>query len=537
MVTQIINTQTPGIPRAIEIERSQFLSQVVPAGEIVRLTVSQNPPNGPGVIFLNGQFIQAKMPPELQAGDRILATLSASQDAVLFKILDLMKAPQEPTVLPYTLRLREQLMTLLQEKSGSELRAGPPLPLPASSQELDSLLAKLGFRLPNIMPETVEQNIKENSSKLSLSSQLKSEGNTAELPQSSTLKSEGAVNQNSLSTSLKSSSSFPELPLSSVLKNLQDLANPREVLSQLLAAARGDLALPLKDSAILLRNFFSNLFPQSQNQLLYSLQEKLLNLLEQGGNDNLFVARNLSSLIDTLSKSTSQLSLGSETERTLIREVLKDLLRAQQQPAQAKSELQLAAQRLATELPAAAKDSHSTERLLEPIIQQLATRLDQLAATQETLRQLNPIMQALGEPAFILLPFIFQGLLTHSEISIERKEPLPKKNSKKEQSNSEDKSGGEVSLDPWQRVQVSVPLPAMGLIHVDVAHRKNELLARFTTEDANVAAFLHEQLEHLAIILRELGYDQAQLIAAVGESPESAPAWIEGLTARGSIIA
>ena len=106
----------------------------------------------------------------------------------------------------------------------------------------------------------------------------------------------------------------------------------------------------------------------------------------------------------------------------------------------------------------ASNDKTSFNLKLSGELQNLANRFDQIAQTQETMTQLNPLMQTLGEPALVLFPFLFQGLVSHSEISIE---PRGGKDQVDPDQENEEQEGGD-GAEPYQRIQVSVPAAEHG---------------------------------------------------------------------------
>ena len=161
-------------------------------------------------------------------------------------------------------------------------------------------------------------------------------------------------------------------------------------------------------------------------------------------------------------------------------------------------------------------------------LSQIANRFEQMAASQETLAKMNPVMQALGEPALILFPFLMQGLVSHSEVTIE---------TKKRVEDEEDGGGKGGNREPFQRIQVAVPLPNLGTIDVDIAHRTEEIWVRFTVSDPEIGKFLLEKLEALSPVLRDYGFKKAELVAHVGQKQENLPAWSFGLHSSTSLFA
>ena len=313
------------------------------------------------------------------------------------------------------------------------------------------------------------------------------------------------------------------------------LADPQQVLQRLLQSANGSLAPALRDAAQTLRNFVTqNSLPPEARPILI-LRDEVTKLLSNQTDKSALTARSLEELFADLQFELKDPKKPAGQEKQLLRAVLDDLQTAQQakEPEQAvRPALEKVLERLTTYADKLPSDRPIDQKLAAQI-EQLAARLDQLAGTQDALRTLNPVMQALGEPALILFPFLFQGMLTHSEVIIH-----PRSGGQKKQQKGA--GGGKEKSDntePFQRVQVEVPLPALGTVSVDVAHRPNEIFVRLTVDDPDVGQFVSDQMEHLAAVLREQGYEKADLSAAAGPKPSTEPGWFLSVGSVTKIIA
>lgn len=149
--------------------------------------------------------------------------------------------------------------------------------------------------------------------------------------------------------------------------------------------------------------------------------------------------------------------------------------------------------------------------------------LENFVQGQEALNRANPLMQSAGEPIFILLPALFEGLLSSLELSIRPRETGDKK-----------KSGQ--GSEGYERFNFSLTFPNIGKIRVDAAYRSNEVLMSFTLENEEIVDFLDAYLPKLERKLLERGYESAQLIARLGQPRASRPKWVNELQRR-SIIA
>ena len=163
---------------------------------------------------------------------------------------------------------------------------------------------------------------------------------------------------------------------------------------------------------------------------------------------------------------------------------------------------------------------------------QLATRLEQFASAQEMLNQLNPLMQALGEPSLILFPFLFHGLLSHSQVTVDSRD-----SGKQQGKHSTGKEKKDAEQTFFHRIQVTVPLPNIGIVDVDIAHNQTDILIRMIVQDAEAGSFLVSQMETLSEILRAQGFDKPQLSASVDLRQSALPQWTLGLQASTTVVA
>ena len=169
--------------------------------------------------------------------------------------------------------------------------------------------------------------------------------------------------------------------------------------------------------------------------------------------------------------------------------------------------------------------------------------LESLFRTQETLNQLNPVMQALGEPAFILFPFVLQGFL--SKIDLALYPPLFSKPNGKEETEEELNQEGEQEeqenakkRDKRERIHFKTTLPSLGNVEVDFYRSFGQCLLQFNFEDSEVSEFVRSQSESLEAVLNNIGFTQVLLQVKTEElkTPEK-PDWPESLAMQGSFLA
>ncbi|MBX7144945.1 MAG: hypothetical protein K1X79_10875 [Oligoflexia bacterium] len=152
--------------------------------------------------------------------------------------------------------------------------------------------------------------------------------------------------------------------------------------------------------------------------------------------------------------------------------------------------------------------------------------LEQLARSQEALNKLNPIMHALGEPMLILFPALAGGLLSKWQLRIDPSQVEAEGR----------KKGSAGSNGNFERIDISLSLPALGAVEINFAHRKGEALIQFTLTKEDGSLFLTERGATLEKRFQELGYEKVSIAARAGTPQNVLPPWFRELT-RGSIVA
>lgn len=469
-------SQAPG--RMLQIESRQLLPNVLPTlaiGDIIPVTVRQNPPDGAGLIYFKGLLVKAALPKNVEPGDKLLAKLTESNNNVVLKILQ-----------------HEH---------------------PAKIAGLETVAPEFVADLENLMEQGGPQGFR-------------------------------SLRPFQLNETLQKVANF-EQSLAKITKALatpEVLTNPTEAMEQLMSAADGSLAENLREVAKEIRTFIDQNRPPEAKKTLDALQKQLVKIIDDSSLNNEVAAQDILDLADSLADDIFRpeqqrpdrarlplLNIERDTVKALtdrVRGVVK-FADANPNDPLAKTEANTALAQVQTLLKAVEAHQKLDPKSLADLTQ-IASRFEQMASSQESLAKMNPVMQALGEPALILFPFLMQGLISHSEVTIETKKRV----------DEEEEGGGKGgNREPFQRVQVAVPLPSLGTIDVDIAHRTQEIWVRFTVSDPEVGKFLLEKLERLAPILREYGFKKAELVAHVGQKQENLPAWSFGLHSSTSIFA
>ncbi len=433
-------------------------------GEVLRMIVRSND-QGQGQLYFRGLLIPATLPEMLNPGDKIFAKVTQANDQLVLKLLETQKqndpAPGVKGGGTVQTTLAGQFESIMKNIAGPALFGEKTLPL----------------------PEAVTKS--------------------------------GATAENALAK------------IFGAILSADDLADPKLAQAKLRDIVSGKLPAALRDAADQLKQFLSNSEPAQTGRFLGALREELSLLLLNSARDNESSKKQLDALIDTLSgelKLAKKLPAGDAKQKDLIQATLRELQLAKESPEKTLGQLESSLGRLRDALVPTNNGPLRVDVHTKGELEQIAARLEQLANTQENLNQLNPVMQALGEPALILFPFLAQGLLTHSQVSIETPVDRDGKGGGRGRE-FEDETDGEADSTPYQRIQVSVPLQNLGTVHVDIAHRKEEILVRFSVADPEPGSFLLEQLEHLAVTLRELNFSRAELVTHIGAKDDALPDW------------
>lgn len=476
--------------RTIRIPGTEVIPRIQPAisvGEVLRMVVRSNK-EGNGQLYFRGLLIPATLPETLAPGDKIFAKVTEADNQLVLKLLQTQKGEAAEEGTPARTPgagiqnpIAKELEMLVKGSSLPLIKGAKPLPVPLAAN-------------PNLPAPTGKGD--------------------EQLP--ATTGKQGDV-------LLKA---FEQLTKS---LGAEVIADPKLAQSQLMEAATGKVSGSLRETAERIRTLLGE--PGSSTaRLLSELRGELSQLIESSADDNHQSAKQLETLIRSLSDEMKSGKKTGSKERELLKVTLDELKSAKDHPEKGTGQLEPALRRLHDAFGAPVRSQLDPQTQSE--LQQIASRLEQMASSQESLNQLNPVMQALGEPALILFPFLAHGLLSHSEVSIESRLDGDARGGGR-QDRDEDEAPDTTA---YQRVQVSVPLPELGTVDVDIAHRKDEILVRFSVSDPEISAFLLEQLEHLGTTLRSLNFKKTELMTHVGRRTDSSVAWLEASTST-TIIA
>ncbi len=321
-----------------------------------------------------------------------------------------------------------------------------------------------------------------------------------------------------------------KIPLS--LSSPDELSTPAQVLRSLLASSNGNVAQSFAEATTELRTMLQPFLPTVEERLFAALFGRLGDLVE--GNEGETMLRvSLTKLGDILEQAIKNTKLANEEPAKVVRDALRTLGQDTRSTAELKQEIRTLLGTIEEKL----QSSSQSQRFDLPQLERLEYLVDKLdAATNlhRALNQLNPLMQAVNEPALILLPFLFEGLLYHGEIAVD---PQPKRKKREQPDEPSSRGKRKAKPGPFQRVQVNVPLGTMGAVHVDIAHRSEEMLVNFVVMDEEVADFLASAVEELGTILRSYGFTELSIQTHVGKPEDVTPEWIASLGARAAVVA
>lgn len=162
----------------------------------------------------------------------------------------------------------------------------------------------------------------------------------------------------------------------------------------------------------------------------------------------------------------------------------------------------------------------TTEATLLVTSADISREIDRVNEGQEILRTLAPVARSLGEPIAMFIPAVVHGLLTKFEFSFY---PAPQVDE-----STEDNSDAESSF--FERVDMRLPLPTLGSVHIAVARRPGEALINLTCETAAAHAHLLDFIPKLEDVLARLGYERRSVAASVGATPSAVPEWCRNVT-------
>lgn len=156
--------------------------------------------------------------------------------------------------------------------------------------------------------------------------------------------------------------------------------------------------------------------------------------------------------------------------------------------------------------------------------------LESMLRSNEILSQMNPLLQAAGEPAMLLFPTLIQGMLSGLELSL-----YPPGNYLNPDDHSDKSTRKEAKS--YQRLQLNFTLPSLGAVAADVKYGHEEIYLNIAVNAEKFKKFLEKRKDLLMKALQKRGFTTTQINIS-HENPQGLqPHWITQTPGSDSIIA
>lgn len=179
-------------------------------------------------------------------------------------------------------------------------------------------------------------------------------------------------------------------------------------------------------------------------------------------------------------------------------------------------------------------------------------QIETLIRGQEALSYLNPVMQALGEPTFILFPAVIHGMMIRIELllypnvdpdaqkgSKEKGRQKSKKDADGEQENSADgeKRRKDAEKRAYRRLKLALSMPSLGRVGIDFAHTLEEALLAVSAPNSDAALQIMNALPELQLTFAGLGFKTIDFDVRSEQAADLQPAWLQDLLRINAITA
>ncbi len=128
---------------------------------------------------------------------------------------------------------------------------------------------------------------------------------------------------------------------------------------------------------------------------------------------------------------------------------------------------------------------------------------------QEALQQMAPILQATGEPIFLMFPMLMQGFMSKVELQHYGQHATALDPDKKNNKNNEN--------DKFQRTDLSLSLEGLGNINVELAYNSKQIFCNFKMENQSAIEHLQDLLPLLSTAFSKLGYQDIDCKSSILE--------------------
>jgi hypothetical protein len=170
-----------------------------------------------------------------------------------------------------------------------------------------------------------------------------------------------------------------------------------------------------------------------------------------------------------------------------------------------------------------------------------ATRRFQRLVTEAgpILDQYNRLFESLNQPSYLLTTLGTQTPIIPLELSLLRTPHRPDRSGEGVE-HPMDRSeiagdGGTAHHRVYTRLRMTIHLPTLGPLGVDVAYRETEVLLKMISPSPQVAAYMAGELPGLVEQLKGAGYGGVSWFTEVGEVGGVMPEWFRELVEEGVV--
>jgi hypothetical protein len=144
---------------------------------------------------------------------------------------------------------------------------------------------------------------------------------------------------------------------------------------------------------------------------------------------------------------------------------------------------------------------------------------------QEALNLINPLMQAMGEPAIIFIPAFINGLLSKWEMAV-----YPRLNEDNSPAENDKKT------EQFETVELFLTFEKLGDIQIKIACSQDELLVNFTASDKRLASLIESRKDAVLLALQKFTFNSINIACTCGKTGGVVPAWYQAMNRR-SLVA
>jgi hypothetical protein len=149
-----------------------------------------------------------------------------------------------------------------------------------------------------------------------------------------------------------------------------------------------------------------------------------------------------------------------------------------------------------------------------------------LVKGQEALLSMAPLIEAAGDPIFLLFPAILEGFLSKIEMTYYGEQEAVDTEDKREK-------GGRKG---FKSTELALELPGLGPVSVSFSQDGKEVLCTLQFEEKTVADFVAVRVPKLEAAFSRAGFSEFNCAVTVGKVESVAPEWTARFT-RGGVIA